>query len=217
MRSTTKWCWRWSAPPISIDGMAGVRAAIITGQGEKSFCAGGDIEAWSAHGRRKISACAWVRHGHRAFDALARLRQPLIAALNGHALGGGLELAATAPISASPRIHVKLGSPETGLGIIPGLVRHAAHGAPLRIAARPPHGASGRNIYGRRRPCASASSIRVVAKGESLTAAKQMAAQLAVRGPLATAVDQDADQRRRRRGGRTPPRSPGRLGSSRWH
>lgn len=62
---------------------------------------------------------AWVRHGHRAFDALARLRQPLIASLNGHTLGGGLELAATADFRIAEE-HVKLGSPETGLDIIPG-------------------------------------------------------------------------------------------------
>ena len=96
----------------------GVRCAIITGEGERSFCAGGDIEAWSAL-RPTDFGLAWVRHGHRAFDALARLRQPLIAALNGHTLGGGLELAATADFRIAEQ-HVKLGSPETGLGIIPG-------------------------------------------------------------------------------------------------
>ncbi|MCB1435319.1 MAG: enoyl-CoA hydratase/isomerase family protein, partial [Alphaproteobacteria bacterium] len=96
----------------------GVRVAIITGEGEKSFCAGGDIEAWSQRSPQDFGM-AWVRHGHRAFDALARLRQPLIAALNGHTLGGGLELAATADFRIAEQ-HVKLGSPETGLGIIPG-------------------------------------------------------------------------------------------------
>ena len=101
-----------------IDAMAGVRAAIITGKGEKSFCAGGDIEAWSAWNPKEF-AMAWVRHGHRAFDALARLRQPLIAALNGHTLGGGLELAATADFRIAEE-QVKLGSPEIGIGIIPG-------------------------------------------------------------------------------------------------
>lgn len=101
-----------------IDADGSIRAAIITGEGEKSFCAGGDIEAWSALSPSDFGL-AWVRHGHRAFDALARLRQPLIAALNGHTLGGGLELAATADFRVAEE-HVKLGSPETGLGIIPG-------------------------------------------------------------------------------------------------
>lgn len=96
----------------------GVRAVIITGSGTKAFSAGGDITAWSAlepveFGRR------WLRDGHLAFDALTRLRQPLIAVLNGHALGGGLELAACADVRVVES-HVKIGLPETGLGVIPG-------------------------------------------------------------------------------------------------
>lgn len=93
------------------------RVVILTGEG-KAFCAGGDIESWSAlspedFGRR------WLRDGHQAFDALARLRQPLIAVLNGHCLGGGLELAACADLRIA-EAHVKIGQPETGLGVIPG-------------------------------------------------------------------------------------------------
>jgi enoyl-CoA hydratase len=75
-----------------IETQAGVRIAIITGEGEKSFCAGGDIGAWSKLDPLTFGR-TWIRHGHRALDALARLRQPLIAALNGHTLGGGAELA----------------------------------------------------------------------------------------------------------------------------
>ncbi len=93
------------------------RVVILSGAG-KAFCAGGDIEAWSgespdAFGRH------WVRDGHDAFDRLARLRQPVIAALDGHALGGGLELAACADLRIAES-HVRIGQPETGLGIIPG-------------------------------------------------------------------------------------------------
>ena len=60
-----------------------------------------------------------MRDGHAAFDALARLRQPVIAVLDGHALGGGLEVAACADLRIAEK-HIKLGQPETGLGIIPG-------------------------------------------------------------------------------------------------
>ncbi|RUV80445.1 enoyl-CoA hydratase/isomerase family protein, partial [Mesorhizobium sp. M1A.F.Ca.IN.022.07.1.1] len=73
---------------------ASVRVAIITGSG-KAFCTGGDIAAWSEIDSLSLGE-DWVREGHRVFDALARLRVPLIAALNGSAFGGGLELAATA-------------------------------------------------------------------------------------------------------------------------
>lgn len=97
---------------------AGAFVAILTGEGTRSFCAGGDIADWSgwtpeAFGRH------WVREGHAAFDALARLSCPLIAVLNGHCLGGGLELAACADLRIA-EAHVQIGQPEPGLGIIPG-------------------------------------------------------------------------------------------------
>ncbi|MGV8987208.1 MAG: enoyl-CoA hydratase/isomerase family protein [Cypionkella sp.] len=93
------------------------RVVILTGEG-KSFCAGGDIAAWGALSPDDFGL-HWLRDGHQAFDALARLRQPLIAVLNGHCLGGGLELAACADLRIA-EAHVKIGLPETGLGIIPG-------------------------------------------------------------------------------------------------
>lgn len=94
------------------------RVVILTGEGAKSFSAGGDIEAWSAESPEHF-ARHWVRDGHAAFDALARLSQPVIAVLNGHCLGGGLELAACADLRIA-EAHVKIGQPEPGLGIIPG-------------------------------------------------------------------------------------------------
>lgn len=103
---------------ILADNETSLRAVIITGAGDKSFCAGGDIEAWSSWNAEDF-AMKWVRQGHRAFDALARLRHPLIAAINGHCLGGGLELAVTADLRVA-EAHAKFGQPETGLGIIPG-------------------------------------------------------------------------------------------------
>lgn len=168
-----------------IDGMQDIRAAIITGQGEKSFCAGGDIEAWSKWSPENFGA-AWVRHGHRAFDSLARLRMPLIAALNGHTLGGGLELAATADFRIAES-HVKLGSPETGLGIIPGwsgtqrTVRRFSAQTVRRMA-----------LLGETFTAEQALALGIIdqiaPKGQGLNAAKQMAAQLAARGPFATSV-----------------------------
>ncbi len=168
-----------------VDSMEVIRCCIIKGEGEKSFCAGGDIEAWSKWSPENFGM-AWVRHGHRAFDALARLRVPLIAALNGHTLGGGLELAATADFRIAES-HVKLGSPETGLGIIPGwsgtqrTVRRFGSQIVRRMALL------GETFSGEE-------ALRlgivdsVVPKGESLAAAKQMASQLAIRGPLATSL-----------------------------
>jgi enoyl-CoA hydratase len=101
-----------------VDANNAVKVAIITGEGARAFCAGGDIEAWSVENPEDFGL-QWVRIGHRAFDALARLRQPLIAALNGSAMGGGFEVAACADFRIAER-HAKFSLPETGLGIIPG-------------------------------------------------------------------------------------------------
>jgi enoyl-CoA hydratase len=160
-----------------------VLVAIITGTGEKSFCAGGDIEAWS-----KLSpldfGLNWIRHGHRALDRLARLRQPVIAAINGHALGGGIELAAAADFRVAEE-QVKIGSPETGLGIIPGwsgtqrLVRRFGPQVVRRMALAG-------DVFSAREALELGLVDQVVAKGSSLAAARELAARIAARGPAAT-------------------------------
>lgn len=167
----------------AIDAAKDVRVAIIIGEGDKSFCAGGDIEAWSSWPAEDFGL-AWVRHGHRSFDALARLRQPLIAALNGHALGGGLELAATADFRIAGE-HVKLGQPETGLGIIPGwsgtqrAVRRFGAQAVRRMAL-------GGEVFTAGQGLALGLVDQVAPRGQSLAAARAMAEMIAARGPLAT-------------------------------
>jgi enoyl-CoA hydratase/carnithine racemase len=96
----------------------GVRAVIVIGTGEKAFCTGADITAWGPMAPFDF-ARYWVREGHRIFDRLARLGKPTIAALNGHAFGGGLELAACCDIRViAPRATLAL--PEAGIGIVPG-------------------------------------------------------------------------------------------------
>ncbi|MEM9319042.1 MAG: enoyl-CoA hydratase/isomerase family protein [Pseudomonadota bacterium] len=95
-----------------------VHAVIVTGSGEKAFCCGADIAAWGQLSAADF-ARYWVRHGHRVFDRLARLAKPTIAALNGHAFGGGLELAAACDLRLIAP-HAKLALPEAGIGIVPG-------------------------------------------------------------------------------------------------
>lgn len=166
-----------------VDAARDVRCAIITGEGGKSFCAGGDIDAWSAWSPADFGL-AWVRHGHRAFDALARLRQPLIAALNGHTLGGGLELAATADFRIAED-HVKLGSPETGLGVIPGwsgtqrTVRRFGSQLVRRMALLG-------EIFTAEQGLQLGLVDAVVQREGSCVAAQDMAARLMSRGPVAT-------------------------------
>ena len=70
----------------AIEREGAVRCALIVGEG-KAFCAGGDVAAWGALPAIEMWR-RWTRAGHRAFDALARLRVPLVAVLTGHAFGG---------------------------------------------------------------------------------------------------------------------------------
>ena len=102
----------------TLERSAEVRAVILTGTGEKAFCAGADIGAWGPMAPFDF-ARHWVREGHRIFDRLARLGKPTVAALNGHAFGGGLELAACCDIRViAPGATLAL--PEAGIGIVPG-------------------------------------------------------------------------------------------------
>ncbi len=166
-----------------IDNHSGLRVAILTGKGEKSFCAGGDIEAWSALPADEF-AMRWVRHGHRAFDALARMRCPLIAVLNGHCLGGGLELAATADFRIA-EAHVKVGLPETGIGIIPGwsgTQRAVRRFGPVAIKRMSLFG----EVWNTQEACGMGVVDVVVGKGKGLAAAMDMATSLCGRSPKAT-------------------------------
>jgi len=159
-----------------------VRAVLVCGEG-KGFCAGGDVEAWSAMSAADFQV-KWVRYGHRVFDRLARLRQPTIAVLSGHALGGGLELAAACDFRVA-EVQVKLGFPETSIGVVPGwsgtqravrrfgaqTVRRLALGGEILLA-----------------PEALSLGVvdRVVETGRALAEAKAWAEKIAERGPLAT-------------------------------
>jgi enoyl-CoA hydratase len=106
-----------SAACDTVEADANIRVAILTGEG-KAFSAGGDIKAWGAMSPNEFGH-QWVRFGHRVFERLATLRMPVIAAMNGHALGGGLELAAAADIRIAES-QIKIGLPETSLGMVPG-------------------------------------------------------------------------------------------------
>ena len=94
------------------------RVVIVTGAGDRAFCVGADILAWSeldAVGMWRI----WIREGHRIFDRLAGLNLPTIAALNGYTFGGGLEVALACDLRIAAE-EASLALPEVKLGIIPG-------------------------------------------------------------------------------------------------
>jgi len=95
----------------------GCAAIVITGAGERGFCAGADIKesrtiGTSVQERRRLLGNAWI-------DRVGRITKPVIAAIHGYCLGGGLELALACDLRiAAP--GALFGLPETGLGLIPG-------------------------------------------------------------------------------------------------
>lgn len=94
------------------------RVVLITGEGDRAFCAGADITAWGGLNPTDF-ARNWVREGHRIYDRLARLSKPTIAVLHAHAFGGGLELAACADLRVMAP-DATLALPEAQVGIVPG-------------------------------------------------------------------------------------------------
>ena len=165
----------------SIEASRDVRVAILSGEG-KAFCAGGDIAAWSGLPALEMWR-DWTRAGHRAFEALARLRVPLIAALTGHAFGGGLELAAVADIRIAES-GIKLGLPESGLGMAPGwsgtqrLVRRFGPSVVRRMALA---GA----MFTAEEALALGLVDEVTEKGAGVARARAVAAGVVERGPVA--------------------------------
>lgn len=101
-----------------VKGDHSLRTLIITGSGEKAFVAGADIKEFSNYGINEGTDLA--AEGQRLlFDKVENMEKPVIAAINGFALGGGLELAMACHIRVAS-YKAKLGLPETGLGLIPG-------------------------------------------------------------------------------------------------
>jgi enoyl-CoA hydratase len=168
-----------------VDANNAVKVAIITGEGPRAFCAGGDIEAWSLENPEDFGL-QWVRIGHRAFDALARLRQPLIAALNGSAMGGGFEVAACADFRiAEP--HAKFSLPETGLGIIPGWsgTQRAVRRFGSQIIRRMSVAGENFNVE---EALHHGLVDQLCGAGESLNAARELAKKISTRSKFATAA-----------------------------
>ena len=95
-----------------------VRVIILTGSGEKAFVAGADIKEFADFNIAQGGELA-LRGQQTLFDFIEQLSTPVIAAVNGFALGGGLELAMAAHIRIASS-NARMGLPETSLGVIPG-------------------------------------------------------------------------------------------------
>jgi enoyl-CoA hydratase len=114
----------------------GVRAVVLAGAGEKAFVAGADIA--EMNGYTPTQALAFSRTGQHLMSAIERLGKPVIARIQGFALGGGMELAMACHLRMASE-KAKFGQPEINLGLIPGfggtqrLLRLAGRGAALEL------------------------------------------------------------------------------------
>ena len=103
---------------VAADNEASIRVVIITGAGEKAFVAGADISEFSEFSVEEGKNLS--KKGHdQLFSRIDQMKTPVIAAVNGFALGGGLELAMAAHVRIFSE-NARVGLPETSLGVIPG-------------------------------------------------------------------------------------------------
>jgi enoyl-CoA hydratase/carnithine racemase len=103
---------------VAVERDVDVRVVVLTGAGERAFSVGADVNAWSALEPLDMWR-SWVREGHRVMQRLVALRQPTIAAINGYAFGGGLELALAADLRLAAETAI-FAMPETTIGTLPG-------------------------------------------------------------------------------------------------
>jgi enoyl-CoA hydratase len=165
-----------------------IRCVIITGAGEKSFIAGADINELAV--QTPVSGREHARSGQHILDLIENLGKPVIAAINGFALGGGCELAMACTIRLAAE-SARLGQPEINLGIIPGyagtqrLARLIGRGRALELL-----------LTGDHVTAAEAHRLglvnRVVPAAELMTEARKLAASLAAKAPVAVRYILDA-------------------------
>lgn len=158
-----------------------VRVVVITGAGEKAFVAGADIRELAA--QQPTQGKEHAKRGQHVFDVIEHLGKPVIAAINGFALGGGCELAMACTLRMAADT-ARLGQPEITLGLLPGfagtqrLARLVGKGIALEML-----------LTGRQIAADEALRIglvnRVVPAGALLTEARALARELADRAPIA--------------------------------
>ncbi len=165
-----------------------IRVVILTGSGEKSFVAGADI-AYMQH-LDPLQARDFATLGQKVMNAIEQLDRPVIAAVNGFALGGGCELALACDIRIAGE-NARFGQPEVGLGVIPGfagtqrLPRLIGTGYACELLF------SGDIIE-----AGEAARIglvnRVVPRDQVMNSCRELAGKIAARGPVAVRFCKDA-------------------------
>ena len=160
-----------------------IRAIILTGEG-KAFVAGADIAEMSK--LNAVEARAFATKGHAVMNFIENIEKPVIAAVNGFALGGGCELSMACDIRIASE-KAKFGQPEVGLGLIPGF------GGNLRLPRLVGDGMAKYLIYSADMiDAAEAYRIglvqKVAAPEELLDEAEKMAGKIASKAPIAVAL-----------------------------
>jgi len=169
----------------------GARALIITGAGDKAFVAGADISELAV--LTPIEGKSYGLRGQHVLDLIENLGKPVIAAVNGYALGGGCELAmaCTLRLAADPAVF---GQPEVKLGLIPGfagtqrLARLVGKGLAMELVL------TGRNVDAQEALRIGLVN-RVVPAASLIAEAKELAQALAASAPLAIQAAIDAINR----------------------
>jgi enoyl-CoA hydratase/carnithine racemase len=159
-----------------------VRAIILTGAGDKIFCGGADLGSAFSGGDVE----QFIRFGNSVMRKIERFPKPVIAAINGHAMGGGMEIAMACHFRLMKET-ARMGQTESNLGIIPG------YGGTQRLPRL-----IGRTkaleflLLGTQVPAAECLALglvnRLSKEGETLNDARALARQLGKRAPLATAA-----------------------------
>jgi enoyl-CoA hydratase/carnithine racemase len=157
-----------------------VRAVIVTGAGDRIFCAGADLGS----AFQGSDVAAFIRFGNSVLRRIERFPKPVVAAINGHALGGGCEIAMACHIRLLKET-ARMGQTESNLGIIPG------YGGTQRFPRLVGRGIALEHlILGTQIPAAECHRIGLVNRlsrdGQTLDDARALARELAARPPVAT-------------------------------
>ena len=170
----------------------GLRCLVVTGAGEKAFIAGADIAELST--LSPIQGRGHARRGQAVLDRIAALPVPTIAAVNGFAYGGGLELAMACTLRVASE-NAKMGLPETSLGILPG------YGGTQRLARIVGPARALELVLTSEKGLTAAEAERlglvnkVVPAGQALDGALAMARKITANGPVACRYAMEAVRR----------------------
>ncbi len=163
-----------------VEADSAVRALIVTGAGDRIFCAGADLGSAFSGG----DVADFIRYGNGVLRRIERFPKPVVAAINGHALGGGTEIAMACHVRILKET-ARMGQTESSLGIIPG------YGGTQRLPRLIGRGLALEHLLlGTQIPAAECHRIglvnRLAKEGATLEDAKALARELATRAPIAT-------------------------------